>query len=909
MMRRLTIAGVLILLSLPSRPAAAQGSLAVLSGEPVKEVQVQGTEISPSEKESLLPQAEGSVLVPEAVGEGVRNLYRTGRFKRVDVFAKRDGSGLTLLYQVTPRQYLSEIRFEGNISIRDGELLSRTDLSLREEVTEQRLLANTGKIRDYYLQRGFLDCEVSFRVEPDFREQKRVVFQIREGTQGVVSDVRLEGEPGMSRTKLLSLIASMPGEKLDGRTLRKDVERIVAHYKEDFFLTPRVTYSLSPDPRVQGGRIVTFFLERGPHFTFEVQPPDVLDGKWVRKRLEKGLVGAASISTAREEVEKTVISRFFEGGYPFASVRWEEDSPKESERHITMTLQVETRVFVGDVEVSGAMYFSEDEAKKTLGLEPGSPFVQAELDSGVRDLGRSYYEQGFLEAQVVVDPLEFIPSGDVQDVWIGVAVQEGEQSVIGNLQIRSDLEHSGVFSEIIQLGSNDPYVPESVEKAREKILTWLSRAGYLYANVAISEPARRENNLVDVLLTVHEGPKVHLGTVIITGNEGVNPRIIRLAIDLGPGETLTQEKILKAQERIYRLGVMSSVNVELVDPQEPSERKDLIVTVRERPRYVVGFRMGYGSEDKVRGEASVTHRNVGGMARSLTLKGKKSDIEQRTSLLYKHPWFNSRPIDMSASLSDIIEERGSYSRDAISASVDFTRKMSERTEVGLGYFFEGLRLFDVSPGAQLSPDDDGKTDVAAVIWEAIYDSRDDILDPWSGLLGDFRFEVASQGLGSATEYLKFELASHRYVPLGKGAVLAGLLRLGSVKSYGESEEVIISKRFFLGGQNSVRGYVLDGLGPKDADGEPIGGNYMFNGNFEVRFPVYRTLRGVGFVDSGSIWLKGSRQGFHLRSSTGAGLRWSSPIGPLSLDYGYKLNPDPEDVEDRYRWHLSIGHAF
>jgi outer membrane protein insertion porin family len=88
---------------------------------------------------------------------------------------------------------------------------------------------------------------------------------------------------------------------------------------------------------------------------------------------------------------------------------------------------------------------------------------------------------------------------------------------------------------------------------------------------------------------------------------------------------------------------------------------------------------------------------------------------------------------------------------------------------------------------------------------------------------------------------------------------------------------------------------------------------MFNLNMEMRYPFYKTLRGAVFLDSGSIWLKDAPdpedEEFKLRTSAGTGLRWSSPIGPLSLDYGYKLNPAEEDMDDWYRWHFSIGHAF
>jgi|GEM_PF-5645568 len=908
-----SLAAIFILCFLGPEPsvALAQSSLAAFTGRQVVEVRFTGADIPSSEKEALLPQREGQALDPGAVRDGIRNLYRTGRFKRINVFARESGRGIILLYEITGRQYLSRVLFEGNLSIRDGELLSRTDLSPSEELSDGRLYENARKIRDYYVRIGFLDPEVTFRVESEAANRQIVVFQVREGPVGIISNVILDGDPGISRVKLLSMIASMPGERLDERTLQRDVEKISSFFKDGFYLTPSVKYALKPDPEMNGGMIVNFFIDRGPFFRLEIFTPDLdsREGERVRKRVQRGFRRASSIRDAMESVEKQLVSRFHQMGYPFALVTWEE-SQSPSETVITMTLEAGDPVFIGSVRFEGIHNLREDQARGLLGLQPESPFVRADLEAGVKNLEEFYRRQGFLTAGISVEPLEYQSSGDGrQVVEVVVTVREGEQSLIGNLQIRSDLLDPPKYLEITGLKGGDPYVPEAVQEAREKILTWLSSMGYLYAEVAVSEQERPEEHIVDLVFSAEEGPLVKLGRIIITGNENVKSEIIRLALDLDQGEVLTLEKILNAQERVYDLGVMNSVEVEMVDPREPAQRKDLIVTVSERDRYVVGFKVGYGSEDKARGEASVTDRNVGGMARSLTLKARKSAIERRTSLLYRHPWFSSRPIDFSASLSDVVEERESYSRDAFAASLDFTRKMSEKTEVGLGYVFEGLRLFDVSPGAQLSPDDEGKTDVAAMIWEIIYDSRDDILDPWSGLLTDFRLEAASRGLGSAAEYLKYELASHHYISMGKGTVLAGLLRLGYAVPYGQSEEVIISKRFFLGGQNSVRGYALDGLGPKDAVGDPIGGDLMVNANVEIRFPFVRTFRGVCFLDSGSVWFRRGGEGFHLRSSMGAGLRWSSPIGPLSLDYGYKINPDSEETDDRYRWHLSIGHAF
>jgi len=505
--------------------------------------------------------------------------------------------------------------------------------------------------------------------------------------------------------------------------------------------------------------------------------------------------------------------------------------------------------------------------------------------------------------------LRFIPEGQERKVPLNITVNEGGQTLIGDIEVEGSVYPVSQIKETMGISEDTPYVPEEIVRGRESLLSRLSRDGYLYGSVAMNEPAISGKQSVDIHVQIIEGPKVLLGSTVITGNEEVKNKIIRLALDLQRGEVLTQEKILEAQERVYRLGVMSSVEIRLAEPKIQAQSKDIIVRVKERKRYVVGLKVGYGNEDLLRSEVSVTNRNFADMARSIKLRVRGSSRENLTSLTYHQPWFLDKNIEFSASISDLLEERESYTRDTEVISVDVKREMSSKTTARLEYSFEGLQLSDVSAGAVLSPEDEGKTDVAAIIPEIIYDSRDDFFDPASGVLSNIRLEVASKSLVSEAEFYKVEVGSRRYISLFDDMVLAAILRLGLVKSYGQSEEVLISKRFFLGGQNSVRGYSLDTLGPRDSAGEPIGGNYMINFNTELRYPFYRSIKSVFFLDSGSLWLdQKPYDDKTLRVSTGLGLRWSSPIGPLSLDYGYKLNPATDD-EDRFRIHFSIGHAF
>ncbi len=897
-------------------PAHGDGHDAVLTdhvGKNIVVLEISGAEVSSWEMAALVPIEAGDAFSPEKVREGVLNLHRTGLYERVDVQLMTVPDGVAVRYVVVPRKWLEEVDFEGNLALSDNELLRKVSFRRNEEVTEERLANNAQRLRDYYRYRGYPGTKVAYRIQTGKDNRTQVTFEVKEGDGLTISRIELNGDPGFSRIKLLSIIASAPGGRYDGERVEKDLRKLRERFRESFHLDPDISYTFQRAGDFPNSVVLSFQVDRGPLTVLSVQIEDPEEQKRIQRRLKKVFLAADTVEKAKSVMAEELTLRYRSQGYPFVNLTWQEDISNPSIHKISLSLDPGLRTYIEGIEVNGVEFLTAERQNAALGMEIGSPFVKSRLDEGVQYLLREYRHEGFVDVEAEVKPLNFTASNGHQEVQLTILLQEGERIILKRLEVSGGPYTGEMVKELMNVQEGEGYVPEFIETGREAILQKLGTDGYLYAAVSVQEPRTVDEGEVEVTLEIKEGPKVRLGSIIITGNENVSPRIIRLALDLKRGNVITRDEILKAQKRIYELGVMSSVDVQLADPDVPQEQKDLMVMVRERPRYVVGFRLGYGSEDKLRGSASLTYRNVGSMARKLTVRGKKSEIERSTTLLYYHPWYFSKPIDLTLSLVDLLEERESYTRDSLSIATDFIRAMSERTEIRLGYSFEGLRLRNVSPDAQLSSDDVGETDIAAVVGEIVFDGRDDFLDPRSGILGDLLIEVAAKGLGSKVEYGKIELALHRYMPVGDGTVLAGLFRTGGVLAYGESVDVIISKRFFLGGQNSVRGYALDSLGPRDANGDPVGGNYMLNANLELRFGLYKTIRGVLFLDSGSVWLDQNsivgEADFALRASGGTGLRWSSPIGPLSLDYGYKLNPVDEDLNDRYRWHFSIGHAF
>jgi outer membrane protein assembly factor BamA len=428
-----------------------------------------------------------------------------------------------------------------------------------------------------------------------------------------------------------------------------------------------------------------------------------------------------------------------------------------------------------------------------------------------------------------------------------------------------------------------------------------------------------------------------LDRVIVRGNQRTESEVIRRSMGVQPGQPISETRRLEIERDLYRLGIFSSVHVELSRAALGSTGEDLIVRVEEgRPRRI-SYSLGleYGSADatqkwRPRGGFSFVHNNVAGRAFSLRTDVRVSQLDQSARVLFDQPYVGRFPVPLTYSVFFFNETKDHWEVVRWGGRIEANRTWGDR-RASLAYDYRfvettidrGFTLLDVDR-------EDRPYEISSLVPSFLWDRRDDPVLATRGWSSLVQLQYAFPVFSAKGDFLKLFLQQTQYLNLGRPGVVAASLRAGGIEPFrhlsGDPEippglpnrDIFIDERFFAGGGTTHRAYGRDDLGirgetlfaretaPKDF--RPVGGNGMLLLNLEYRFPVFGPVQGVVFYDTGNVWADWQSVGFKgLKSGAGVGARYVSPIGPFRLDIGWKL--DPENGEPHHAVSLTFGNPF
>lgn len=540
-------------------------------------------------------------------------------------------------------------------------------------------------------------------------------------------------------------------------------------------------------------------------------------------------------------------------------------------------------------------------------------FRPGDLEADVERLQSFYRRQGFYHAKIRPE-IDKDAKGRVRVV---LHIEEGPPVQVKNIQVEvADPALRPALAGLKEkwpLTSGRRFTEERYENLKRLHLDYLTDHGYPRAKVEGKVYLDDKVNTADIHLNLTPGPLCYFGDVHLKGERQTPDYLIRRKMAFKKGDIFSLGKLYESQRRLYGLDLFRSVT--LTPEEVPQSERFIPVTVEvvESKKRSLKVGLGYGDEDQLRARLGLRWRNLAGGGRLLDLDTKYSSLETRLMGSFLNPQLWATYWDLSFQTGWITRDLPGFRDRAFFTQTRFERDLPWSFRMYVGHGLEFARPFDIPTDTLLILGESaGETFTSSALQLGLrQDKTDNPVDPTKGWIFYVNSDLATDFFGSDLHYGRAVTEGRKYQSLGKTrVVLAGRLKFGIIQPIQDTEEIPIFKRFFAGGANSVRGYRLDRLGPRNASGQPIGGEALLEGSVEARVPIYKEFRGVAFLDFGNVYFKARDIDIgQLKYAAGFGVRYSTPIGPVGVDIGFPLNRIDPRQDPSYRIHLTIGQAF
>ncbi|MGB3876010.1 autotransporter assembly complex protein TamA [Shinella zoogloeoides] len=446
-------------------------------------------------------------------------------------------------------------------------------------------------------------------------------------------------------------------------------------------------------------------------------------------------------------------------------------------------------------------------------------------------------------------------------------------------------------------------------KAGEKVVVDLKAEGRPLAKLTErNATADHKTQTVDVVIAAEGGPVAPVGAVGVNGTKTVDPGFVQRYSRINAGQPYSPEALTKASERLRALGVFSSVTIREASKLAPDGSLPMTIEVSEGKHRYFGVGAQYSNTDGIGLQGYWGHRNLFGQAESLRIEGSVNrigesdigDLDYSTAILFSKPGAFGPASTFNASLKASIVDPDAYKAFTTTAAAGVSVELSDKDTV--------------SAGAELSwadvEDAFGKNKylTASIPIEYVRDTRDDKLNPTEG----YRFLInakPSYETQRGTFFSSFEGAITGYKALGAEDrfVLAGKLAGGTIIGGDQLSDIPATRRFYLGGGGTVRGYGYQEISPRNGANQLLGGRSYMAASAEVRIGITETIGLVPFIDAGTVSTDEIPDFKDIRAGAGLGLRYATPFGPLRLDVAVPLKKYPGGTS--FGVYAGIGQSF
>lgn len=721
-----------------------------------------------------------------------------------------------------------------------------------------------------------------------------------------IDTISPEGNRRIDSGAILRKISSRAGGAYNPATLREDLKAI---YAMGYFNDVQINVT----DGANGKKVVFKVVEKPTIAAVTFSGIDELEEKDVKSAAnirEHFILNPAAVTTGAEAIKELYKSK----GFYNTQVTSEITYPSDQGAVIAYTIVEGKKIYIKEISFEGNTAFDDDELEDEIETSEKGFFswITAsgllEMDKIKQDVGKIvafYNNHGYLETRIG----EPVIRQEGKWLYLTFNIDEGPRYKVGTIDVSGDLiTDKQNLIDLLSIRKEEYMNRGALREDALAVTDFYAEQGYAFAEAKPEFKKSVSGNRIDVNFQIKKGDLVYINRIIIKGNTRTRDNVIRREILVAEGGIFNSKALRDSSKALQRLQYFDEVNITPEPTIEPA-RMNIIIDVKERSTGTFSIGVGYSSVDDIILTGSISENNFLGRGDQLEFSANIGGSSSRYNLGYTNPHLYDSPLSWGADLFNTEREYDDYTKESLGGALRLGYPLYEKWKIFGNYTYTDTDLSDIDDDASFIIKESTKVPISSSVEVSLVrDTRDKTFAATEGAKHQVSTQYAGGPFAGDAQFTKVEASTSWYFPLFWKTVFHAKGAAGQVFE-NETDKLPVYDRFYLGGINTVRGFEFGKISPVE-DGDRIGGDKMWYTNLEFIFPIIEEhgIQGLTFFDAGQVYNDGVDWTLEdFEKAAGLGIRWLSPMGPISVVWG--VNLAPEDDEDQSVFDFSLGGTF